>query len=157
MVVGAVAVAAWGRPRATADIDVTVLADEAGLERIADAAVSLGLQLDHQWLEWNPLLRGTQIRLVGAGVMVDVMGPRDGHDVSAIERRRGLAIEGHRLVAPAISRMSSVSWRPSARCWTRPTWPSGLIGWALPTNWLTCFTRSVDRDRLAVLFGTGQW
>jgi hypothetical protein len=78
MVVGAVAVTAWGRPRATADIDVTVLADEAGIERIADAAVSLGLQLDHQWLEWNPLLRGTQIRLVGAGVMVDVMGPRDG-------------------------------------------------------------------------------
>lgn len=38
MIVGAVAVGAWGRPRATADIDVTVLVDEAGLEQIAREA-----------------------------------------------------------------------------------------------------------------------
>ena len=39
MIVGAVAVGAWGRPRATADIDVTVLADETGLEAIVRAAI----------------------------------------------------------------------------------------------------------------------
>ena len=97
MIVGAVAVGVWGRPRATADIDVTVLVDEAGLERIARAAEPLGLELDRQWLEWNPLLRGAHVRLTAAGVVVDAMRPRDHHEETAIQRRRGLAIEGHRV------------------------------------------------------------
>jgi hypothetical protein len=53
MIVGAVAVGAWGRPRATADIDVTVLADETGLEAIVRAATGLGLEVDRHWMEWN--------------------------------------------------------------------------------------------------------
>lgn len=76
MIVGAVAVGAWGRPRATADIDVTVLVDEAGLEQIA---------------------REAQVRLTATGVVVDVMRPRDSHEERAIQRRRPLAIDGHRL------------------------------------------------------------
>ena len=102
MIVGAVAVGAWGRPRATADIDVTVLVDEAGLQDIARAAETLGLDVDRQWLDWNPLLRGAQVRLTAIGVVVDAMRPRDSHEERAIQRRRPLTIEGHRLwfVAP---------------------------------------------------------
>ena len=97
MIVGAVAVGAWGRPRATADIDVTVLVDEAGLQAIARAAETLGLAVDRQWLDWNPLLRGAQVRLAATGVIVDAMRPRDSHEERAIQRRRPLAIGGQRL------------------------------------------------------------
>lgn len=97
MIVGAVAAGAWGRPRATLDIDVTVLTDAAGLESIARAAESLGLRADRQWLEWNPLLRGEQVRLVGGGVVVDVMRPPGRHGETALQRRRVITIEGRRL------------------------------------------------------------
>jgi hypothetical protein len=97
MLVGAVATGAWGRPRATADIDVAVLVDEAGLDALALAAESLGFTLDRQWLEWNPMLRGAHVRLVTEGVVVDVMRPRDLHEERAIERRRPLTVEGRRL------------------------------------------------------------
>lgn len=97
MLVGAVAVGVWGRPRATADIDVTVLVDEAGLDALARAAGPLGFATDEQWLEWNPLLRGTHIRLTSAGAAVDIMRPRDLHEERAIERRRRVTIEGRRL------------------------------------------------------------
>ena len=96
MIVGAVAVGAWGRPRATADIDVTVLVDEAGLEEIARAARSLGLDVDQQWLDWNPLLRGAQVRLTATGVLVDAMRPRDFEDaVGVLVAQRETLDEGY--------------------------------------------------------------
>ena len=102
MLVGAVAVGVWGRPRATADIDVTVRVDAAGLEGIVRAAGPLGLDLDRQWREWNPLLRGAHVRLAAAGVVVDAMRPRDSHEEGAVQRRRALTIETRQLwfVAP---------------------------------------------------------
>ncbi|MBI4512486.1 MAG: hypothetical protein HY702_00110 [Gemmatimonadetes bacterium] len=102
MIVGAVAVGVWGRPRATADIDVTVFVDAAGLDGIVLAAEPLGLDLDRQWQEWNPLRRGAQVRLTAADVVVDAMRPRDSHEEGAIHRRRALAIETRQLwfVAP---------------------------------------------------------
>lgn len=97
MIVGAVAVGAWGRPRATADIDVTVLLDETGLQELARAAEPLGLEVDRQWLAWNPLLRGVHVRLTAGSVVVDAMRPRDSHEEMAIQRRRALTLAGHRL------------------------------------------------------------
>ncbi|MBI1736185.1 MAG: nucleotidyltransferase [Candidatus Rokubacteria bacterium] len=102
MVVGALAVAVWGRPRATADIDVTVRADSAGLEAIVARARPSGFAIDDEWLAWNPLLRGVQARLTRDAVIVDVMRPRDDHEEAAFERRRSVAIERRSiwLVAP---------------------------------------------------------
>lgn len=97
MIVGAVAVGVWGRPRTTVDIDVTVLTDASGLEAIARAAEPLGLEADRQWLEWNPLLGGAQVRLTGGGIVVDAMRPRDRHDETALERRRAITIDSRRL------------------------------------------------------------
>jgi hypothetical protein len=102
MIVGAMAVAIWGRPRATADIDVTVLADAGGLEAIAASAEAAGLRVDRQWLEWQPLLRGFQIRFIDAGLPIDAMRPRDRHEEAAFARRRAIEIGGRALwfVAP---------------------------------------------------------
>jgi hypothetical protein len=97
MLVGAVAVGVWGRPRATADIDVTVLVDEAGLDALARATEPLGFSIDEQWQEWNPLLRGSHVRVTTAGAAVDIMRPRDPHEVRAIERRQRVTIDDGRL------------------------------------------------------------
>ncbi len=102
MIVGAMAVAVWGRPRATVDIDVTLRIDRDDLESLAAHAESSGFRLDRQWLEWNPSLRGHQIRLARGGLTMDAMRPRDAHEEGAFARRREIPAEGRTLwfVAP---------------------------------------------------------
>lgn len=97
MVVGALAVAAWGRARATADIDVTLGVDAERLETLAGGAESVGLTVDREWLEWQPLLRARHRRLIGEGVVVDLMRPRDDHEDGALARRRYLPVYHRRL------------------------------------------------------------
>ena len=102
MIVGAFAVAMWGRPRATADIDVTVRTDAEHLEALAARAARVGLAIDREWLEWQPLLRDHHRRLTSPGAIVDLMRTRDVHEDEALERRRYLPIDQRRLpfVAP---------------------------------------------------------
>ena len=102
MIVGALAVAVWGRPRATADIDVTLQADAGHLEMLASRAERVGFVVDREWLEWQPLLRDRQRRLTTPGAIVDLMRPRDAHEEAALGRRREVAFERRRLpfVAP---------------------------------------------------------
>lgn len=88
MVIGALAVSIWGRPRATLDLDFQVLADADGLERLRLSAPSQGFGIDESWMEWNPLLRGSQLRLGYGGIPVDMLLPRDEHDRQALQRRR---------------------------------------------------------------------
>ncbi|MGH7353879.1 MAG: hypothetical protein ACRELS_04780 [Candidatus Rokuibacteriota bacterium] len=97
MIVGALAVAMWGEPRATADIDVTLRGDAERLDALAARAVAEGFALDREWLEWQPLLRDRQRRLIGAGAIVDLMRPRDAHEEGALERRRYVLVEGRQL------------------------------------------------------------
>jgi len=97
MIVGALAVAMWGRPRATADIDVTLRTDAAHLEALAARAEGVGLAIDREWLEWQPLLRDHHRRLTRPGAIVDLMRTRDVHEDEALERRRYLPIDQRRL------------------------------------------------------------
>jgi predicted nucleotidyltransferase len=94
MVIGAMAVAIWGRPRATADIDFTLLTDSEGLETIGEGAERRGFVIDRQWLEWHPLQRGVQIRLTSADVFIDLVRPMDQHQEQALHRRRSIDIAG---------------------------------------------------------------
>lgn len=97
MIVGALAVAMWGRPRATADIDITLRGDAERLEALTARAEREGFTLDRDWLEWQPLLRAHHRRLIAPGSIVDLMRPRDAHEEAALGRRRHLLIEGRRL------------------------------------------------------------
>lgn len=97
MIIGAMAVAMWGQPRATADVDFTVLTDPEGLESLGAEAERQGFVIDRQWLEWNPLQREFQMRLTSGEVLIDVSRPRDRHDEAALDRRRALEVEGRTL------------------------------------------------------------
>lgn len=92
MIIGAMAVAMWGQPRATADVDFTVLTGPEGLEALGAEAERQGFVIDRQWQEWHPLQRDLQVRLTGGGAIIDVSRPRDVHDEAALARRRALEI-----------------------------------------------------------------
>ena len=100
--VGAWALAVWGRPRATLDLDFLVLVNEEDLRRLGDRMVRAGMKVDEDWREWNPMLRGSQLRLQFRGVAVDVLRPRDAHDRQAFRRRRRKRLAGryYWVIAP---------------------------------------------------------
>jgi len=86
MVIGALAVSFWQRPRATLDLDFEVLADANGLERLRVSASSRGFGIDESWMDWNPLLKESEPRLVYGGIPVDILLPRDEQDRQALQR-----------------------------------------------------------------------
>jgi len=88
VLIGAWALAAWGRPRATLDPDFLVLVNEEGLDRLSTLMTRAGMELDEMWLEWNPLLRRSQLRFQRQGVTIDLLRPRDAHDQQVFQRRR---------------------------------------------------------------------
>jgi hypothetical protein len=88
MIIGALAVGIWGRPRTTLDLDVVILTERSGLQRLASQAVKKAFVVDQQWAERNPMIRDTQLRLLHRSLPVDLMLPRDSHDQDALRRRR---------------------------------------------------------------------
>ena len=88
MLIGAWALGVWGRPRATLDLDFMVMVDSDGLGRLGARLTRRGVTVDEEWLEWNPMLRGSQLRLRFGPITVDVLRPRDNHDRQAFKRRR---------------------------------------------------------------------
>ncbi len=102
MLIGAWALAIWGRPRATLDLDFMVMVNAAELGRLGARMTRLGFTTDEDWLEWNPMLRGSQLRLRWGPITVDVLRPRDDHDRRAFRRRLRRRWERHAywFVAP---------------------------------------------------------
>ena len=86
-IIGAWALSLWGKPRATADLDFLILVNEQKLERVRDYMVRGGLEVDEVWQQWNPLLRGSQLRFQYRGVTIDLLCPRDRHDEQVFRRR----------------------------------------------------------------------
>ncbi len=85
MVVGALAVAIWGRTRATADLDFQIQVDsiQSLMKRVpSDWAI------DKKWDLHNPMLREIQKRVFVSGIVVDLMLPRDDFENHAFSRRR---------------------------------------------------------------------
>ncbi len=102
VLIGAWALAAWGRPRATGDLDFMVSVNEEDLGRLSNRMTKAGLVLDETWLKWNPMLRGSQLRFQFGGTTVDLLRPRDAHDQEIFRRRRKQRMDGryYWLVSP---------------------------------------------------------
>ena len=94
VLIGAWALAAWGRPRATADVDVLVLVGEKDLDRLKSQMIRAGLKLDETWQDWNPLLKGLQLRFQFQGISVDILRSRDQHDQQIFQRKRKKRLGG---------------------------------------------------------------
>jgi hypothetical protein len=92
--IGAWALAVWGRPRATNDLDFLVLVNEDNVDRLCNRLTQAGLEFDETWQEWNPMLRGCQFRFQSQGITIDVMRPRDPHDQQIFQRKRKKRIDG---------------------------------------------------------------
>ena len=86
-IVGALTLGFYGEGRATRDVDLLVDGDEASLDRVRAAAAQRGIPEDTEWLEQNPGLRYSHVRLMHGDVPVDVMLPRDDQDRSACGRK----------------------------------------------------------------------
>ena len=97
MIFGAVAVGIWGRIRTTLDVDFLVQTDEEGLRRLEATAESAGVEVDRRWLDWNPMRRGVQLRLILEPFRADVVRAMDAHDRAAMERRREVTWRGRSL------------------------------------------------------------
>lgn len=102
VLIGAWALAVWGRPRATLDVDFMVLVNEEELESLGSTLGQGGMKLDETWLKYNPLLRGLQLRLQFREVTIDLLRPRDVHDQHVFRRRQKKCLQGryYWLIAP---------------------------------------------------------
>jgi hypothetical protein len=94
VLIGAWALAVWGRPRATNDLDFLVLVDKQDVGRLSRRLAQAGLELDETWQEWNPMLKGFQFRFQSQGITVDVLLPRDPHDQQVFLRKRRKRMDG---------------------------------------------------------------
>lgn len=86
-VIGALTLGFYGEGRATRDVDLLVDGNRASLDQVRAAAAQRGITEDTEWLEQNPGLRYSHVRLMHGVVPVDVMLPRDDQDRSACGRR----------------------------------------------------------------------
>ncbi|MGE3976374.1 MAG: hypothetical protein AB7F94_02180 [Nitrospira sp.] len=95
--VGALAVNAWGRLRATKDIDLLVLADLPARTELLDALLDQGFNIDETWLEQNPMAKDVVMRLTHHShptIPLDLLFANDAQSQSALTRRRSLQLFG---------------------------------------------------------------
>jgi hypothetical protein len=85
---GALSLSFYAAGRATHDVDVLIDGEPDTLAKVRGAAVRRGFAADEAWLENNPEIRDVNLRLIRAGIPVDVMLPRDAQDQSALTRRQ---------------------------------------------------------------------
>ena len=87
MLIGAPALSAWGRPRATLDIDFMIMADDLP-EKLVVGLAAIGFNRDLAWERHNPFLKGVHTRFHSADFDLDTLLRRDQHHDSAFKRRR---------------------------------------------------------------------
>jgi hypothetical protein len=85
---GALALGAWGTPRATHDLDAMIAIGHTDRPRLLQALREYGFAEDTQWAEHNPMIRDFHVRLQRGAIPVDLMLPKDNHDQSCLTRQR---------------------------------------------------------------------
>jgi hypothetical protein len=61
MVIGALALSAWGQPRSTMDFDFLIQAD-AIPDKLVVHLANVGFAIDSAWANYNPMIGGLQVR-----------------------------------------------------------------------------------------------
>ena len=100
MLIGALALSAWGRPRATLDIDFMIMAD-AVPEELVTGLAEFGFERDLVWERYNPFLKGIHARFHSANVVVDFLFRKDAHHDAAFGRRRKKYLQGMYIWFPS--------------------------------------------------------
>lgn len=100
MVIGAFALTAWGRPRATLDIDVIIQTTEIP-DQLVRKLGAIGFHVGETWERYNPMIRASHKRFRADRTPVDVMLTRDEHDAAAFSRRRKKRFNGRYIWLPA--------------------------------------------------------
>jgi hypothetical protein len=93
---GALALAAWSEPRATADVDVIIWVDAAELDRVVGLMHRAGVQIDLEAARAQVTARGMFAGMV-SNVRVDVLfhdGPLRAASVSVMARARCTILSG---------------------------------------------------------------
>ncbi len=100
MLIGALALSAWGRPRATLDIDVMIMADTLP-EKLVAALAKIGFDRDLAWERYNPFLKGIHARFHSGNIVLDILFRKDAHHEAAFGRRRRKYQQGMYLWFPS--------------------------------------------------------
>lgn len=114
MLIGGIANAVWGEPRATVDVDVTITVDE---ESLADTIAQLGQRLQIAVTDPVPFVRQTRVLPVDTqnGVRGDVIFAVLPFEIAAVRRARTVRLAGRdiRVVTPEdLILMKVISERP---------------------------------------------
>jgi len=100
MIIGALALTAWGQPRATMDFDIMIAADSLP-ERLIRNLKRSGFEMDANWARYNPTIRDLQTRFRSGRVAVDILLRRDMHDRAAFARRKRRRFDSYFLWFPS--------------------------------------------------------
>lgn len=90
--IGGLALGAWGQVRATQDIDLLIMLDEAQRTSLLCILEPFGFTLDVRWTEVNPFLKGRMTRLRHSGYPVDLLVPQDAQEAQTLSRRRSVQV-----------------------------------------------------------------
>jgi hypothetical protein len=100
MVIGAFALPAWGRPRASLDLDFMIQTVQVP-ETLISKLHGLGYRIDEDWERYNPMIRSYQKRFRRGRIPVDILANRDKQDVAAFSRRKRKRFDSRFLWFPA--------------------------------------------------------
>jgi len=96
-IIGAVALGAWGRPRATHDLDLLVLADSRAIDGLTTSLSSCRIRINEQWAEANPMTKGRVTRFASPEhpkYPLDIIYAADSQERATIERKRLTVVHG---------------------------------------------------------------
>lgn len=96
-IIGALALGAWGRPRATYDLDLLVLTESSAPDPYLAPLVSRGFRIDERWRAGNPMARDVVLRLIlpaAPSFPVDLIFATAALQQSAVARRREHDLDG---------------------------------------------------------------
>ena len=95
--IGAAALGAWGRPRATHDLDLLILVDKDSKERLLARLSASGITVNQPWQEANPMAQTRVTRFVSQshpGYPLDLIYASDRHEHEALTRTRTVLLHG---------------------------------------------------------------